>query len=214
MNKLMIIAVIAASTALAVSAGEPSITVNSATQRWPWNNKLDVTYTVSNGQARVAGLYCGVEFTITDGGNSYVLPGYTIGASGAGDADGTTHTVTLTAPAGIRSANCTISATLFTTNVPSGNDYMIVNLLSGEVYYEGLMETQEASNDRYNTNAVYKTDKLVLRKVPKWADHGDLPNADALTVLGGYPTGDDVNYSSNNPRNPLQYSLRSRREYV
>ena len=192
-------AVIATSAALAVSAGEPSITVNSATQRWPWNNKLDVTYTVTNGQDRATGLYCGVEFTITDGGNSYVLPGYTIGASGAGDADGTTHTVTFTAPAGIRSANCTISATLFTTNVPSGNDYMIVNLSSGEVYYEGLMETQELSNDRYNV-AEYKEGKMVLRKVPKWADHGDLPNADALTALGGYPTGDNVNYSSSNSR--------------
>ena len=80
---------------------------------------------------------------------------------------------------------------------------MIVNLSSGEVYYEGLMTTQEASNERYNV-AEYKTSKLVLRKVPKWADHGDLPNADALTALGGYPTGDNVNYSSTNSRKNWQ----------
>ncbi len=80
---------------------------------------------------------------------------------------------------------------------------MIVNLSSGEVYYEGLMTTQEASNNRYNV-AEYKEGKLVLRKVPKWADHGDLPNADALTALGGYPTGDNVNYSSNNSRKNWQ----------
>lgn len=49
-------------------AGDPSITVNGATQRWPWNNKIDVTYTVVNGQDRKAGLYCGVEFTITADG--------------------------------------------------------------------------------------------------------------------------------------------------
>ncbi len=68
----------------AANAGEPSITVNSAAQRWPWNNKIDVTYTVSNGQSRASGLYCGVEFTITDGGRSHVLHGYTVGASAEG----------------------------------------------------------------------------------------------------------------------------------
>ena len=183
----------------AANAGEPSITVNSAAQRWPWNNKIDVTYTVTNGQDRAAGLYCGVEFTITDGGRSHVLHGYTVGASADGDADGTTHSVTLTAPSGIRSANCTISATLFTTNVPSGNDYMIVNLASGEIYYEGLMDTQDASNARYNV-AEYKEGKMVLRKVPKWADRAELPNAAALASLDGYPTGDDKNYPTTNSR--------------
>jgi len=38
-----------------------------------------------------------VEFTITDGGRSHVLHGYTVGASAEGDADGTTHSVVLTA---------------------------------------------------------------------------------------------------------------------
>ena len=184
---------------VAANAGEPSITVNSVAQRWPWNNKIDVTYTVTNGQDRAAGLYCGVEFTITDGGRSHVLHGYTVGASAEGDADGTTHTVTLTAPSGIRSANCTIAATLFTTNVPSGNDYMIVNLASGDVYYEGLMDTQDASNARYNTTE-YKESKMVLRKVPKWADRAELPNAAALASLNGYPTGDNVNFASTNSR--------------
>lgn len=196
-NKLITFAAVAAS-AMAANAAEPGITVNSAAQRWPWNNKIDVTYTVTNGQDRAAGLYCGVEFTITDGGRSHVLHGYTVGASAEGDVDGTTHSVVLTAPSGIRSANCTISATLFTTNVPSGNDYMIINLASGEIYYEGLMDTQDASNARYNV-AEYKEGKMVLRKVPKWADHGDLPNADALTALGGYPTG-HADYSTNNSR--------------
>ena len=181
------------------NAGEPGITVNSAAQRWPWNNKIDVTYTVTNGQDRAAGLYCGVEFTITDGGRSHVLHGYTVGASAEGDADGTTHSVVLTAPSGIRSANCTISATLFTTNVPSGNDYMIINLASGEIYYEGLMDTQDASNARYNV-AEYKEGKMVLRKVPKWADRAELPNAAALASLSGYPTGDDENYATTNSR--------------
>ena len=103
------------------NAGEPSITMNSAAQRWPWNNKIDVTYTVTNGQDRAAGLYCGVEFTITDGGRSHVLHGYTVGASAEGDADGTTHSVVLTAPSGIRSAtSATLPAATVTFTPPEG----------------------------------------------------------------------------------------------
>ena len=65
--------------------------------------------------------------------------------------------------------------------------------------YEGLLATQDASNERY-TNAIYKTDKLVLRKVPRWAGRAALPNAASLAALDGYPTGDDTNYSTSNSR--------------
>ena len=39
-----------ASTALAFVAFAASITVDGVAQRWPWNNKVDITYTVSGGQ--------------------------------------------------------------------------------------------------------------------------------------------------------------------
>ena len=197
-------AAIAAGAAIPTAANAASVTIDSVAQRWPWNNKVDITYTVTDGQNRAAGVYCGIEFNVSVPGHGDILVhGYSLGASAEGDANGKQHTVTWTAPSGLKSTDCTISATLFTTNVPSGNDYMIVNLSSGEVYYEGLMTTQAASNERYNV-AEYKTSKLVLRKVPKWADHGDLPNAGALTALGGYPTGDNVNYSSTNSRKNWQ----------
>ncbi len=197
-------AAIAAGAAIPMAANAASIAINNVQQRWPWNNKVDITYTVTDGQNRAAGVYCGIEFNVSVPGYGDILVhGYSLGASAEGDGNGKQHTVTWTAPSGLKSTDCTISATLFTTNVPSGNDYMIVNLSSGEVYYEGLMTTQEASNERYNV-AEYKTSKLVLRKVPKWADHGDLPNAEALTALGGYPTGDNVNYSSTNSRKNWQ----------
>lgn len=38
--------------------------------------------------------------------------------------------------------NTSLTATLFTTNVPSGNDYMVVDLATGAVVYEGLFATQ------------------------------------------------------------------------
>lgn len=73
---------------------------------------------------------------------------------------------------------------------------MIVDLNTGAIAYEGLLASQEASNARYNT-ATYKTDKLVLRKVPKWKDRSCLPNASSLPAAG-YPTGDNVNARSSN----------------
>ena len=200
MRKMIAVASIATSAAIPMAANASSITIDSVVQRWPWNNKVDITYTVTDGQNRAAGVYCGIEFNVSVPGHGDILVhGYSLGASAEGDANGTQHTVTWTAPSGLKSTDCTISATLFSTNVPSGNDYMIVNLSSGEVYYEGLMPTQEASNSRYNV-AEYKEGKMVLRKVPKWADRNELPNAAALSALNGYPTGDNVNYASSNKR--------------
>ena len=62
-----------------------------------------------------------------------------------------------------------MSAAIYDSDVPSGNDYMIVDLTSGDITYEGLFATQAASNARYNTDVdganVYKESKLVLRKI-------------------------------------------------
>ena len=177
----------------AEASGVTNVTINSVSQRWPWNNKVDISYSVEGGQTRAAGVYCGLRFTLTAGGKTYDIPGYSIGAS----AENGDHTVTWTAPKGIVAADCSMTATLFTTNVPSGNDYMIINLNTGDVVFEGAYATQDESNSRYNVNT-YKLYSMVLRKVPKWADKDVLPNAEFLSSLSGYRTGDSVNYSSSN----------------
>ncbi len=177
--------------AVAVGANASSITIDSVQQRWPWNNKVDITYTVTDGQNRAAGVYWGIDFNVTAGGHTYHVPGYTLGASAEGGSEGRQHTVTWTAPSGIKATDCSMTATLYPTNFPSGNDYMIIQLTgddAGKVIYEGLLATQGESNSRYNTDE-YKTGKLVLRKVPKWADKDELPNAAELTG-NGYLTGD------------------------
>ena len=86
--------------------------------------------------------------------------------------------------------------------MPSGNDYMIVDLSTGAVTYEGLMQTQELSNSRYNSDNTYKTGtKMVLRKIPKWSDASTLPNyASKLSTLNGYPTGHSACSSFNSPK--------------
>ena len=142
------------------ASAESSITVDGVAQRWPWNNKLDITYTVSGGQNVEAGVFAKVEFTATIDGITYDIDGSCIGAN----ASNGTHVATWTIPAGLRAKGCTMSAALRSSNVPSGNDYMVIDLATGDVMYEGLLATQEASNTRY-ADDVYKTDKLLLRKV-------------------------------------------------
>lgn len=141
--------------------GGSSITVDSVVQRWPWNNKIDITYTVSGGQNISAGVYAKIVFTATIGGKAYTIDGMSDVAAIASDG---THTVTYMLPVGLRAKNCTMTAKLIATEVPSGDDYMIVDLVTGAIAWEGLMVSQDASNDRYNTD-VYKTSKLALRKV-------------------------------------------------
>lgn len=209
MNARTVCAALAAAICTAVNAA--SITIGSVTQRWPWNNKVDITYTVTDGQNRAAGIYYGIDFDVTANGRIYHIFGCDLGASAEGGAAGRQHTVTWIAPVGIRATDCSMTATLYPTNVPSGNDYMIVDLTSGKVMYEGLFATQDESNARYNI-AEYKTSKLILRKIPKWVDRNDLPNASILTGAG-YHTGDDVNYPTSISRPNTSKTWATDRDY-
>ena len=161
-----------------VVSAATTITVDSVAQRWPWNNKVDITYTITGGQNLAASEFCKIVFTTVINGTTYTIDGAKdVGAS----ANAGTHTVTWTAPSGVKCASCTMSAAVVESDAPGGDDYMIVDLTktTDNVRYEGLLATQGASNERY-TNAVYKTDKLVLRKVP----------------AGTYHTGDSKNYNN------------------
>lgn len=172
--------VAAAAMALApVAKSATTITVDSVVQRWPWNNKLDITYTVTDGQDVSTSSFKKIVFTADIGGTTYTIDGVTdVGAS----ANTGTHTVTWTAPSGVKSDSCTMTAAIYAATAPSGDDYLVVDLSTGAKSYEGLLATQADSNARYNV-ATYKTSKMVLRKIPGG---------------GTYPTGDNSNYSSSN----------------
>ena len=185
MNKTSKSAFLAISLAACAATGSAlaatTITIDSVVQRWPWNNKVDITYTIVGGQDVSSGNYQRIVFTTVIAGVTYAIDGVKdVGAS----ANAGTHTVTWTLPDGVKSADCTMSASVFTSDVPSGDDYMVIDLTktSDNISYEGLLATQDASNARYNADA-YKTDKLVLRKV---------------AAGGPYPTGDSKNYSTSN----------------
>lgn len=183
MNKMNARFTLAAMAALALAPAAraaTTITVDSVVQRWPWNNKLDITYTVNDGQDVSASTFKKIVFTAVIGGETYTIDGVTdVGAS----ANTGTHTVTWTVPSGVKDANCTMTAAVYAADAPSGDDYLVVDLSTGAKSYEGLLATQADSNARYNTGETYMTTKMVLRKVPGG---------------GTYPTGDNVNYASSN----------------
>lgn len=201
---------VALGVTLDMVASAASVTIDRVVQRWPWNNKVDITYTVTDAQNREQGRYYGIDFALTANGQTYTFDGSALGASAESGSGTRQYTITWTAPEGIVCTDASLTATLFPTNVPSGNDYMIVDLDSGAVFYEGLCASQADSNARYNT-AEYKEDKLVLRKVPRTADSGDLPNG---PFAGGYPTGDSVNCSSGNDRNTTHRWTTDRDYYI
>ena len=143
--------------------GASSVKIENVAQRWPWNNKVDITYSITDGQDVSAEKYYRLVFTANIDGVPYTIDGvHDVGASAATG----TNTVTWTAPSGIKTDNFSVSAAMYSAEVPSGNDYMIIDLASGEITYEGLLASQSKSNERYAGDDDYKENKLVLRKVP------------------------------------------------
>ena len=167
--KKMLVVMSAAMAGFAACAAT-TITIDSVKQRWPWNNKVDITYTIGGDDATVDKV-CRVVITTVIAGTTYdvyngtpnanVLPG--------------THTVTwANPPAGVKCDGCKMTAKFYTVAVPSGNDYMIVDLVTGAVSYEGIfansdsfggLSGQNLSNARYNMDR-YKSTHMVLRKIP------------------------------------------------
>ena len=167
--------IVLAECAMAASTVE----IRKVAQRWPWNNKIDITYEVTGGQDVSKDIYRRLVFTAVIDGNTHVIDG--VRDLGANASSGV-HTVTWTAPAGYRTSNCTMSAALYPSDTPSGDDYMIVNLETGKVSYEGLLASQAASDRRYN-DIWYKTTNMVFRKV---------------AAGGSYPVGNRASDLENN----------------
>lgn len=137
------------------AVADPTVTINSVRQNYPWNNTVEINYTIANVPTD-AEWYA--SFNAVAGGTTYKLAPADIGVSKEAITDGT-FDATWTAPDGISDNNASITVTL----TEGGDDYMIVDLTTGEVTYE-KMKSQSASNTKYNTNE-YKTTKMVFRKI-------------------------------------------------
>ncbi|MBQ8125841.1 MAG: SUMF1/EgtB/PvdO family nonheme iron enzyme [Kiritimatiellae bacterium] len=169
---------LAATSALAA----PTINVTAAQQRYPWNNIVDVTYTLT-GCGNDSSTYA-VVLTTTIGGAEVEL------SNGAEPSVDGTHTVACALPSDLQAKNCKITGKVYAmanctpdTGTDGVAEYMIVNLATKKTTFEKKLSYQTLSNKRYNTTD-YKTKYIVFRLVPK----------------GTYKIGDDVNYASANPR--------------
>ena len=179
------LAVIACFALTAFSAfALPTITIDSVAQRWPWNNKVDITYTVSeSGMDLANGVYRKIVFEVNIPGRSepIIVDGSDDIIAPAKDGQ---YTVTWTLPSGIKATGCSMTAKLYSTD----GDYMIIDLDTGKYVFNDLAdgatpaERQANSNARYNTDLYKNWDadthecRMVLRRVAKG---------------GTYPTGEN-----------------------
>lgn len=171
MNKVMAVAMAAAGAALPMAANAVGISIDGVRQQLPWSNKVDITYTVTDGDGCLASRVGRVRIKCIVNEVEHVAYDGIFGGGGG------RRTVTwANPPTGVKCDNCKTSAELFVSDpVPSGDDYMIVDLVTGAVAYEGLFAPdgkfagftgQQMSNARYNVDK-YKTTHYVLRKIPK-----------------------------------------------
>lgn len=184
----------AAMVAASIAYASPTVTIDSVAQRWPWNNKVDITYTVANGldMAKAAtgqDAYYKIVFDAIIDGNEYTIDGSKDIIAPVTDGQ---HTITWTnAPSGIRDMNCSMGATILTTDAY----YMIVDLTTGAWAVDDLEDGDSANatptesvaryagtSADYNTHLEYMTDKLVLRRIPRTTEAGN-------PYSSGYPTG-------------------------
>ena len=135
--------------------GAPSVEITNVQQQYPWTNTVDITYTVSG----ITNKDYFVVFEAKDA-DSNLLGAQTnvLETSGAG------QTAQWEPPFNIRKLNCTMTPYVYRGGQ---DDYMIVDLETWDVTFEGIVGSQEDANAKYTTNTVYKTSKMVFRKVEK-----------------------------------------------
>ena len=180
------LAALAAMIALGAAAA-PSVTIVSAQQRYPWNGLVDVTYTLSGIEE---GQNYELRFEVTPPGGTVRV---SEPATGATYQNGT-WTATFNAAAILPETfakGCSLKAVLdcYTgpsdaTGTPLGifGDVMIIDVSGGaDAAIYPVTYFTNVDIGRFNC-PVYKTDKIVLRKVP----------------AGSYEVGDDS--ENNNPR--------------
>ena len=126
MKKLMFVVFVALSSC--VFAGNVSVSVAKVQQRWPWNGKVDIDYTVTYDDAN-ADVYVG--FIGKDGASNRSFPLKTLEGDGAdGVVKAGTHRVTWDMSVdepNLHTGDFTVTISVFTGAMP----YMVVDLSGG-----------------------------------------------------------------------------------
>lgn len=178
MTKTMLALVGAALMTAGAFADEPTVTLTRFQQRYPWNGLVDIDYTVAN-VAKPDDYY--VKFTVTtNGAATGILARSFLNDTTLAMASNGSFRVTWDTKADIAflfSKDVSVRADLVFDPGCKGNrspyaaEFVIIDLTEGAsataypVAYEGIYD-REVAKTNFNT-AVYKKDKLVLRKVWK-----------------------------------------------
>ena len=180
MKKILMVAALAAMGAGAA----PVVEITSVQQQYPWTNTVDITYTSTGIESNNTYF---VVFKAQDAaGNEIGILTNDLKVS-----QGSTWVAQWEPPFNVRYENCTMTPYVYKGGQ---DDYMVVDLETWAITYEG-MSTQEASNEKYNTDE-YKTRKMAFRKspagdywigAPSGVSTGDAPNSwHKVTVKKAY----------------------------
>ena len=147
---------------LALAAGaasaDPTLAINSVLQRYPWSNTADIKYTVGGLTAGTA--YYVSFYSVIDGVTNFAAEAV------VDSTEANPHTLPWRVPEGTQARNCKMLGKIASAGLlTGGNEYMVVNLKTGAVAYEKLLDTQHYSDVRYNTET-YKSEKMAFRRVP------------------------------------------------
>ena len=165
MNKSIIIAAIIAATAAHLAFATPSITGVTAQQRYPWNGKVDITYTISGDVAATAkqnGLIPSLKVSATDGmtGMSYVA------TSLSGDMTLTDGFHTIVWDMDAEGLNFISSNVVFSVSCEmTPATYCVIDLSAGaNASSYPVTYLAEPPSGGFNVDE-YKTMKLVLKRI-------------------------------------------------
>ena len=178
MTKTMLALVGAALMTAGAFADEPTVSLTRFQQRYPWNGLVDIDYTVEN-VGNPEDYY--VKFTVTtNGAATGILARSFLNDATLAMASNGLYRVTWDTKADMAfvfSKDVSVRADLVFDpgckgdRSPYAAEFVIIDLTEGAsatsypVAYEGIYD-REVANTNYNTD-VYKTDKLVLRKIWK-----------------------------------------------
>ncbi len=138
----------------------PSVEITGVQQQYPWTNTVDISYNVTGVtnkeyfavfEARHEGRLLGAVTNELDGTGQAASAVQSLTTQWFPDFD-------------LKKTGVTMTPYIYRGGVGAGDDYLIIDLETWKVTYEGMV-TQEDSNRKYNTDE-YKTRKIAMRKIP------------------------------------------------
>lgn len=158
----------------------PTVTINAVRQRYPWNNTVDIQYTVANVADGDAGNFV-ILFNATINGTTANVASAVVGDAGTSTITFVPETGTVDDSAKMVAVVADVSQIAAETVASADDaDYEIWDLTTMTPTYQKVAQYNglilQSLSDMIYTNAEYKTTKLVMRKIAadnKWYTVGN-----------------------------------------